>query len=115
MRLALLAEQYRRTLEALCGWVAEAEERGGLFAYEEEPYRARYEALIARADGLVAEIAHTRPDSIIGLAVKLRGAVHRVDLDNTLFDCDERLMLPALADADRMARAVLFGPTAGRV
>ena len=61
------------------------------------------------ADGLVAALAETRPDSVIGLAIKLRIAVYRHDLDNTLFDCDERLMIPALDDADRMAEAAMFG------
>lgn len=109
MKLALLAGQYRRTLAALCDWAGEAEKRGGVFAYDEEPYRARYMALIARTDWLVAEIARTRPDSILGLAIKLHIAVWRVNMDNTLFDCDERLMLPALDDADRMAAVALFG------
>lgn len=106
MRLALLAGQYRRAQEALCDWAGAAEKQGGVFAYDEPPYRARYHALIARTDWLVAEIARTRPDSILGLAIKLHIAVWRVDMDNTLFDCDERLMLPALDDADRMAAAM---------
>lgn len=99
-RLALLAGRYRRAEAALYRWIDRAERGHGMVCYS----TPRYRALCDRADGLFAELAHTRPDSIAGLAVKLRAGIFYDSAGVVPRDCDGRLLAPILDDLDRLAR-----------
>lgn len=109
IRLMLLASEHRRAQAALCDWIDAAERRLGPLGYEEPPYRARYDALCARADWLVAELARTRPDGILGFAAKLRASVCYDYAGEIPLDCDSRLLPPILDDLDRLAAGALSG------
>ena len=98
-RLALLARQYRRAEAAVFRWIETAERGPGMVCYS----TPRYHALCDRADRLFAELARTRPDSIAGLAVKLRAGIFYDSAGVVPQDCDGRLLAPVLDDLDRLA------------
>jgi hypothetical protein len=98
-RLVSLAGQYRRAEAAVFRWIERAERGHGMICYR----TPRYRALCDRADMLFAELARTRPDSIAGLAVKLRAGIFYDSANEIPQDCDGRLLAPVLDDLDRLA------------
>ena len=102
-RLAVLAGRYRRAEAALRAWIDRAERRCGPLGYIEPEYRGRYDALCAREDRLFAELVRARPDSIAGLAIKLRGGLDYDHAGVVPRECDGRLLAAMLDDLDRLA------------
>ena len=103
-RLAALARQYGRAIDDLTDWIDLVETRYGPGAYDQRPdCQPRYAELIAREDRAVAQLAAARPESVAGLAVKLRAAFWCDDLRHATEDCNPDILLPALADLERLA------------
>lgn len=98
--IALLAGHYRQAIDALTDWIDMAERRDGPFAYNEPEYSARYHQLIALEERCAE--ARARPAGIRGLVFKLRPAFHCDSLYRAKLDCDERVLLPALHDLERL-------------
>jgi hypothetical protein len=84
--------------------IDEAERHG--CTWDEPPYAARYNELAAWEERLIAAIAGTAPDSIVGLASKMRVATLSEDLvSEPQGDLLTRVFLPALSDLGRLAAA----------
>ncbi len=103
-RLTALARQYRQATADLTGWIAAVERRHGPGAYDARPeLRRPYAALLAREDRALAALAAARPDSVRGLAIKLRAAFYCDDLRDAEPDHIPTLLSPALGDLERLA------------
>jgi hypothetical protein len=103
-RLAALAAAYWRNLGRIHALIDEAERHDFTCAWEEPPYKAHYDELAAREARLVAAIAETPPDSVVGLAAKMRVATLSEDLLSApQGDLLTAVFLPALGDLGRLA------------
>lgn len=103
-KLAVLAAAYWRNLGRIHGLIDTAERRDGACAWLGPPYAARYDELAAWEARLIAAIAGTPPDSIAGLATKMRVATLSADLESgSQGDLLTTVFLPALSDLDRLA------------
>jgi hypothetical protein len=104
-RLAILAADYRRTAAGIDDLLDRFARRYGPGAWPDSaPGEADYERLIAHEDRVLTALAGTSPDSVAGLAVKLRVATWCDDLAEARGgEPLETVFLPALRDLERLA------------
>jgi hypothetical protein len=103
-RLAALAKIYWRNLKRIDDLIAEAEHRYGPGAWLGPSYETRYNELAAYEERVITAVAETPPDSIVGLATKMRVAILGEDFAGLPGgDILETVFHPALRDLARLA------------